>query len=433
MYHSEVSQQKTETVSGGREVWAYRLIIIISTAALYIDLDLFSIGGVVISVHKLIALIGFPVAIALMGIKKLKIDMRIVIFGLLMFVTFCLFYIISGTFDNRFFSALVQVGLNGAVAVLLFTALTNDPKAFRFFIHLIIAFSVISAVISILQVFGISTGTLKVPDTIPRVSGLLKDPNYQAAALLIGIACLLSLEKINFRIPFILILSAGVVCTVSRMGLLVLGLLILISPVFFRHHYKKRVVIFMLWMIIGGVVVVLLFFPLGLGETITGRFSVLLDAFKQIASTQGESLLQIARLKLAYNAFLGFLQHPLLGIGVFNSTDFMIESMGITIALHNTYMEFILAGGVWGILLLVYLYSTFVRACCISPDDKGGTVVLSVRHTVILFGLVYILVSFFLSYHLDITTWLLLIFSIYYRDLAEGGVPMLRWQRLRGV
>ncbi|MCK5156595.1 MAG: hypothetical protein KAQ69_09210, partial [Spirochaetales bacterium] len=63
MYHSEVSQQKTETVSGGREVWAYRLIIIISTAALYIDLDLFSIGGVVISVHKLIALIGFPVAI----------------------------------------------------------------------------------------------------------------------------------------------------------------------------------------------------------------------------------------------------------------------------------------------------------------------------------------------------------------------------------
>jgi len=131
----------SENITGGetvgmRERLACRVILLITAAALYIDMDLFSIGSVVISVHKLAGLAGFPLALIVMGWRKLIIDLRIVLFGLLMLITFNLFYVVEGVYDGRFYSAFLQIGLNGVIAVFLMTALKRDDRSFPFFMYL---------------------------------------------------------------------------------------------------------------------------------------------------------------------------------------------------------------------------------------------------------------------------------------------------------
>jgi O-antigen ligase len=418
----------------GRERWAYRIILVISAAALYIDMDLFSISGVVISIHKLIALVGFPAAIALMSWSKIHIDARIVLFGILMGITFSLFYLLTLTFDERFFSGILQVGISGAAAVLIFSALANDQNAFRFFMVTLIIFAAVSSFITIIQFMKNISNTSSfsaglAASTSFRVSGLLLDPNYQSAALLLGAAALFSLTKTILIVPIFLLLSLGILCTFSRMGLITLVILILLSPLFLPRPNKKfKWHSWSLWIIYSLAATVLLLHPEGLGKILLKRFAVVFEIINNIIPSKGASLLQDARIKLFYNGFLGFIEYPLSGIGIFNSNDFMAASMGRPIALHNTYMEFILSGGIWGILLLVFLYGSFISAV------KNGPIESLTRlnhHFLILFGIIYSIVSVFLSYHLDITTWLLLVLSLHYRDRVSDKAPNIRWRKLR--
>jgi hypothetical protein len=429
----------SENITGGetvgiRERLACRIILLITAAALYIDMDLFSIGSVVISVHKLAGLAGFPLALIVMGWRKLIIDLRIVLFGLLMLVTFNLFYVVEGVYDGRFYSAFLQIGLNGVIAVFLLTALKRDDRSFPFFMDLLIGLSAVSALAVLVQFLGNLSGEAGVAEALAtasrlRVSGLLRDPNYEAAALLIGASALFTLRRLALVIPLFLWFSLGILLTFSRMGILGLGLLVLLSPFLLRSvDRERRIGNWLLWIIFAAAAGIVIVHPAGLFQVLLSRFTIVIEAFRQVGETNGESLLRIIKLKQYYHSILGFLDHPVTGIGGFNSIAFMEETIGAHYNLHNTYLEYLLAGGIWGLLMLGYLYRYAIGSVLIPPADHQE---LQIRHFLLLYGLIYSFVSIFLSYHLDMTTWMLLVLSLVYRDRAGGSVPLLRWGMFR--
>jgi O-antigen ligase len=127
------------------------------------------------------------------------------------------------------------------------------------------------------------------------------------------------------------------------------------------------------------------------------RFDYLVNSFiqvKEMISNGNDLSAQApARYKLFLQSVYGFMDNLPFGIGYANVRTYMGETLGTGTYVHNTYMEYLLMGGVFGLAMV--LYSTFLicRAILVSIKNLSHPF----AENILAFTLVGMFVLLFLS------------------------------------
>ncbi|MCF7934074.1 MAG: O-antigen ligase family protein [Spirochaetia bacterium] len=403
------------------------IIFLVLIVSQFVSIELFTLFDVVISVEKLSALTLYPLAIYLLGIRNLRLNKELILFAVLMYLSFTLFYLNSGSFSPRLLSSGLIIAINGATALLIYTALHADTHSVQTFFKLWIICAVLSAVICIGQFLHLIP--LVDEDTIRtgivRAEGLLKDPNYQSVLLLIGYGSLLTLHRIRYRYLFIVIIVLGIVSTGSRMGFL--GYLILtVGSLFLRKTPQKegtgknsisaRISVLL---VVGGLILLLLLLPTDFRSVFSGRIQTTLTAFQDSISEAAASSLSEtvtrsessapARFILGRQALIGSFDHLLTGIGLYNTPDYMLETVGMRLEVHNSFLHMLLVGGLTGLLFLLYAGFFILRFVISSFPLKGD----ETSETILVAIIVFILCGSFLSLVTIVLPWIIFILALY--------------------
>lgn len=440
-----------------RERIGMGIIMTVLVLSQFLSIELFTISHVVITFEKISALVLYPLAIYLIGFKNIQVKMQLVLFAFLLYSALSLFFFSSGEFDGKLLAATMTVAINGMVALLVYSACRTDAYAVRYFFLLWIICAVASSLICIAQVYQIlpiidSPGYYK---GVVRAEGLLNDPNYQAGLLLIGFGALITLHNIRFRYVLIGIVLLGLVSTSSRMGFLGYTFLTLISPFFNRGLSEKKHVMkrFSILIMVICIMVLLLVLPTRyqiVTERINSTFSAIKSSLVEIVSPETDevsydtqrvshtaqlvslnfqrtsSMTQMislntkeksaskqppapARFLLDRQAWKGFLEHIKTGIGLGNTVDYMKNSIGKSIRVHNVFLEILLIGGIAGACFLLYsgfIVIRFMVHCFPFRDDE-------LEESIFIFVVSFCIIGMFLSLVTYVLPWIVFVFAQY--------------------
>lgn len=152
-------------------------------------------------------------------------------------------------------------------------------------------------------------------------------------------------KKIN---KFIIILFlANVIFTMSRTGILLAVMFLIISRLYFDKHNKKIKIISLTTMIFFGIIVMLVLCFLKP------------EVMKQIFRI--ESLKNLSgRTKIWENGINLWLENPiniLFGTGRFNGNDVLKMRTRTFTQFHNIYLDFLVAGGILELCFAIYIYA----------------------------------------------------------------------------
>ncbi|MCF7934069.1 MAG: hypothetical protein K9L73_04690, partial [Spirochaetia bacterium] len=220
------------TAAQTRERYGMLIIFLVLIISQFVSIELFTVHTMVISFEKLSAIVLYPIAIVLIGIRAIRVRKELILFSVLLYITFSISSAVSSGLSTAVLTNAIIIGMNAMVALLMYSVLLIDNKAIRTFFIIWIVCSVITSIICIGQFYEVLP-LLDEPSLFrgqPRAEGLLKDPNYQALVLLFGLGALITLRSIRFRLLYIIIIVVGIASTMSRMGILGSLLLMLISP-----------------------------------------------------------------------------------------------------------------------------------------------------------------------------------------------------------
>ncbi|GAM15410.1 O-antigen ligase family protein [Mesobacillus selenatarsenatis] len=182
----------------------------------------------------------------------------------------------------------------------------------------------------------------------PRLIGLLDDPNFYILHNTIFFAFYLTnLQHSKNRYGFLLAAVCNVL-TFSRGGLAAMLLIIVM------YIYIKRVKIWTLLKTFS--------FSIAIGFIVSrftnfNIFEMIIDRMTRIGNDGGSGRFEIWEKALHY-----FVSSPVIGIGVFNFSDYYLRDTGKLKYAHNTFLEVLAESGVIGIsLFLVMLVFIFAK------------------------------------------------------------------------
>lgn len=345
----------------------------------FLSINFFTFLGQVVSLEKVLALVLYPVAVLMLGIKNLRFSKELVIIGILYFLTNTAFTLWNREHLTGILGPLILVGIHMFVIFMLFNIPRFDMRSLNIFFDLWVFFSIFTAIICIIQIFRDTSVIAPVTSNtgLVRSEGLLEDPNYQAMVLLFGFS-ILFVEKPSVKNTiYLIVVFVGILSTMSRMGLLgvillgsIISLLSIIKfkPIISTKTIKQRIcqslILFFIF-----VVLVIYVEPFSTGFNIR-----ILDTTRKTEITTSDSrdggdgpdTLSIiqgmtsteTRLLLIKQGLVGIKENYLVGIGFNNTNDYMKETINYPKEVHNTYLEYVLWGGITGFLLV--LYSAFL-------------------------------------------------------------------------
>lgn len=214
-----------------------------------------------------------------------------------------------------------------------------------------------------------SAALYQLPGGVIRAVGLKGDPNFAALLLAIGLLFSLNLKRGLASATLIL---AGLVMTFSRMGLVLVGIVFVTQgalTAWFRHGRVawQTTAAAALAVFLGGIVLLK-------SAQLRGYFAVWGSRVDQAVavmslSDNGASVLQMAghgsagsRLALALEGLHVGIQSLPVGVGDGAVADLMQRRLGIARAVHDSYLESLLAWGVftapfWLAYLLLWIES----------------------------------------------------------------------------
>jgi len=413
----------------------------------FIDLELFPLGNLIISFQKLAALSLFPLSLILMG--RIKVRSVFVVFAVLVIMVNSAAYWIHGNFlDERLLSANATVIMGLASAVILYSALTVHTDGILFLARSWVLIGCFSAVLTCMQavrlvpLFLVPEGYLYMRETmvggLMRGTGLKYDPNFQAMVLTIGVVfsqCL----RFKYRYPATIILIAGIFFTFSRMALIAALLFVMIAPLMKgadKGHGRCLYLMRFLLVFTGGVLVTGLFASMGpsaLKDYMAERIAQAVSAVQNISSystvddlvhpSSAES--RILLLKGAWNAFL---EHPVYGVGAYMSPEVLKEKVGIGQVAHNTFLEFLVTGGLFGIVALAVYAFGLIRGLVFLKNTRKYCVgnVFS-REITAVYGQSFIFSLFFLflTLNYNFILWFPLVLALACRRRVMDAVSEL--------
>jgi O-antigen ligase len=348
----------------------------------FLSINLITILGQVVSLEKLAALILYPIAVLFMGIRNIKITKEIVIFGVLYTMTFLIFSFWTRDSITTMLGPIIFLCIHLFVIVMLVSITSIDIKSLTILFRLWVILSVFTAAISISQAFGILSN-ISAEDSnrgLVRAAGLLEDPNYQAMVLLFGFS-ILFVEKPSIKnTGFLLVIFWGILSTLSRMGLL--GVIFLILLMFIvtlfksERGYKLTLLKYRLFQVLILCVLFLVLinfaYPYNVGlkqriqDTTIQKGMNGFETTEKVKDNEGLPVLEgmtstETRLLLIQQSLKGIKNNTIFGIGFNNTVGYMEETINYPKEIHNTYLEYVLTGGISGMLLIVFSAFFVVR------------------------------------------------------------------------
>ena len=416
------------------------IVIIIFVLSQFLSVDLFIIKGFVFSLQKVLAIVFFPFAMVCFGRNGIKIQKNIIVFSILFFLTFAMAYICRFNLTTNLLLTFVTTGMYALTAVLLLSAFMAYSKSFDFLGKVWITIAIIVALLTFGQFLGIFPDLHNIQPqqyvvdgkSYFRGAGTLQGPNYMAVLFLAAMGFVLGLKKLKFKLILLIILTLGVFSTVSRMGLLGLFCIICISPFYLNLDGKNIIYRFRFVFVIILAVILSAVFPTGMSEILFSRitsteevFTVamespddmeaadVIDTLKSLSAGGGFRFLMIKQ------AMTGIMDNKWIGIGGYNSSSYIEASLGLRYVLHNTYLEFLLAGGLFGLLFLAYFFSITIKSILINHAHRGA---------VLLQILIFCLVSLFLSFDTDFYIWSIFIYAVWLIESHRDYLPNSKTQ-----
>ena len=281
-----------------------------------------------------------------------------------------------------------------------------------------IYFSLVNSFINGLQTFRIINPHSRI-DLImgfQRASGFRMDPNFDALVLIIGLTFILSFEKkYTFIKSFIIFL--GILFTFSRMGIILYLFIYIYYLIIRKRIYRfiiKRKTIYR-------ILIFILFFIIILPITNNNTNIQIMDIIK-ISLNRFDDILNLiknnnddltsakTRLMLRRSSIQVIRENFLTGIGAYRTSEIMFQEIGLPNVAHDTYLEFLLIGGFWGGLFLIYylrlLYKNIKKLSKIKSSDVDELFFLKLNL------LNFLLTGIFLSITYNVILWFPLIISV---------------------
>lgn len=292
------------------------------------------------------------------------------------------------------------VVIGGFAAYLLYLALGTRPEAFDEFLRVWTLLAVTTSVIGLAQVAGLLPSLPAIDkdadfslmaDGVRRGWGLKGDANFQALMLVIGLATA-RLGRLRHRWLAIGVIGGGLVATFSRMGIVLGVVALFVANLLERPRQQRRAV----WRVVGrsAAVALLLVALVGTGlwlgvsesaelylERMTEATSVVEllaegaveeHEDRNLNSTEARTALLLGSIEIAG-------ENLPLGIGPYQSEPLMYERLGLYNVAHNAYMEWVMIGGVFGLLpplVFVVVVRRARRSAQGLQDRRGATLLL---------------------------------------------------------
>jgi O-antigen ligase len=409
------------------------MVIVGFVIAQFVEFTLYEGGSLVVSLQKIVGLVVFPVALTLMG--YFRISLLLIIVACLMILANSAAYVATLDFlDPDLLSANVGVltGCFGATA--LYTALTHREGYLSVLGRVWAAFAVVTSIVVIGQTFGLlplwAVPSEELDYRMTEVGGLIRgtglqlDPNFQAFVLVLGLVFTrFYIAKMKFA--FALIIALGLVGTFSRMGLLVALVVWVAAPpveALVRRKgwsitfLKPFVTIAILGLLFGGLFAVA---PQGVQLYIELRISDVSEAFSYLAAGPFTPLTGTTSAEIRTLLFIGaltiFFQNYVFGVGAYKTDDFMNTIIGIPTVVHNTYLEWLVVGGLLGVLTVVLYIAFIVRVLRQSSRAEEDA---TRKSFVLTFLLAFGLMALFLTLNDNAIMWLPLVVALAHRKLS---------------
>jgi hypothetical protein len=336
----------------------------------FVEVTLFKIGALPITIGKLVVALIFPFSIMMMGC--VCVDIRLILFSFFLSIAYLAAYFVNGSMTPEVLSALLVVIMGLIGAIVLYSAI--NKIGIKLFAKTWIFFSIVTAIVALLQSLG-AFPLLTVPEEhlqyrvalggLYRGVGFKFDPNFQALMLAIGIVFAQFYSKKGKFFTTTLIFL-GIVATFSRMGMLMGILAIVVVPLAQMCEKKQNIMPFFLKMFVRVVIIILIFAVIIQFGPYEAR-NYLVERIQDVIFTINTVLIKgeldfsdrhptsaETRIILARTSFELALKHWLFGIGAYQTDRAIYEVSGIRNVAHNTYIELFLIGGIWGIFAMIY-------------------------------------------------------------------------------
>ncbi|MBM9458386.1 O-antigen ligase family protein [Nocardioides sp. zg-536] len=338
-------------------------------AAQFVDVTLGSAGSFVISAQKLVAILILPLGVVLM--RRLVVPGALVALSAIIVLAFCAGPLLSDTPKATLFASVLAILLNLASAIVLYSALTRDRAAIGLFAWVWIAASAVTAAVCLGQMLGalplytVTEEALSRRDVVAglrRGTGFKFDPNFAAMMLVVGLGFVRTLVRPPARWLLSLLLIVGIICTFSRMGLIVAAIVMIMSSGGMHRSSASRVVGRAGALIAVGVVGRVLYeFTSGqVRDYVDSRTQDLMSGVDLVlgrnagASSTGSA---VERADLV-GATVGIIRdHWMFGLGPNNLQEELAWAIGADKGAHNTYLESLAIGGIFGLLGLIFYFA----------------------------------------------------------------------------
>lgn len=318
--------------------------------------------------------------------------------------------------------AVFRLSLNAVLFLVVFTAIRTPRDATRVFAAFVIGASA-AALVAVLT----GTGPVAYGQTA-RISGASENANELASTLVASLALALGLLFAARRSPVLRICAAaaaaismtGIVLTVSRSGLVALGIAA-IAAIVFAGRWRPRVIVISVGVALSAVLYFATIAPQASRERITelkggtGREDIWTVAWRMFEAhpTRGVGAGNFSTSSI----------HYLLEPGALTRSDFIVDTQKVA---HNAYLETLAELGVVGLTLLAALIVSLL-ACAfkaIREFQRKGKVQMEILARANLVALVGLMAAlFFGSDEYKKQLWLLLAMAPTLLAIARAERP----------
>ncbi len=358
------------------------VLVSLITASLFIDINFFAIGSFIIST-KFLAVI-FGTLIMLIELKKVNINIYLIKYAIIFYSIFNISSLSNGSFE---LPSLIYF-MSYAIFLTVFLNYLSQRELNNFFLQSFVFVCAMTSIISILQVFNVlPTVTSNVADNVldvyslnqgdilessyNRGSGLMFDSNFFGMTLAIGFAINRFYKK---SLTMSILIFLGILSTFSRSALLALIFSYIFTFSIFKFNFKKLLKLFIITTLsITLIFVMSSIFPSSILTYFINRIFELFN-FTQIfnPSINDFNLLESStsiRIFSVVAAFYIFLNNPIFGTGIDGSRIAFQEYLGTNTVAHNTFLEFFVVAGIFGIIPTIIFLKTFFSKSILKPAN----------------------------------------------------------------
>lgn len=348
------------------------ILVFLITASLFIDINFFTLGSFIISTKFLAVILG--TLIMLIDLKVININLYLIKYAIIFYFIFNISRFSMGSFELPSFIYFMSY----AIFLTVFLNYLSRRRLNNFFLQSFVFVCSITSIIAILQVFNfLPTVTSSVENNVldvyslnqgdifggsfNRGRGLMFDSNFFGMTLAIGFAINRFYKKSLFASILIFL---GVLSTFSRSALLALIFSYIFTLSMLKFNAKKIVKFFTIATLIIALIFILSFiFPSSILTYFVNRVlelfnftSIFNPSINDFNLLESSTSIRIFSLLAAYYIFLS---NPLFGTGIEGSRIAFQEYLGTSTVAHNTFIEFFVVSGIFGIIPTILFLQIF--------------------------------------------------------------------------